>query len=95
MLKAGDDPNNQLLQGVKSLRPGDWLQMLKEDESIPNFLLNSLKGKQSRKIQIGKTTEKKSIVRQLVQLAGSESFKYKDDIISELDIPDSCICVTH
>ena len=65
-----------LYEIVKGLSTGEWVQILNEDTTIPQFLLKSLT-KNAPALM-------KDDVGDLVAITEPETFPYKDDIVARL-----------
>ena len=83
----------QLLADAKKLKPGDWVQVLREDNTVRSFLLQSL-DRSIQQILNGKAKENADLVNQLVNLAGKETFPSRDDILKKLGTRKLFVCGT-
>ena len=84
----------QILSKIaKDLQEGEWVQILNEFETVPQFLLDCLKPKKDNLLDLFKSKKDKAekmtivmtIVEDLLDLARGADFKFKKEINTQLD----------
>ena len=85
----------ELYDTVICLLQGEWMQILREDANISDFLLRCLRGSRAAGDKAEETATINVLVGKLVALAGNDDFPNKFDIENELGIGkiESRVCV--